>query len=322
MVNRTVPSQIRAAIENPQPAIRNPHSAVRNPPEVSIIIVNYNSWPCLRNCLQSIQTHAGDLAYEIIVADNASTDQSAENLAREFPQVRRIENSANFGFSRACNQGIQVATGTCILLLNPDTCFVSGMLSDAVHYLLVHPDIGILGAKVLNEDGSLQPACRRSIPTMRSAFFRFVGLSRLFPRSSTFGAYNLTHADENQTADVGAVSGAFLMFPRQLIEKTGGLDERFFIYGEDLDFCLRAAKVGKRVIYWPRVVIEHLKGQSIKSRRYASLFHFYNAMWLFYRKHYYSQHSLWENCATYVGIWVLGLSRFLLNVLTAPFSRK
>ena len=293
-----------------------------DPPELSIVIINYNSWPCLRDCLQSIPPHAGELGYEVIVVDNASTDRSAENLSAQFPEVQRIENPVNLGFSGAGNQGVHAAAGAYILLLNPDTLFVSGSLATAVRYLRTHPDVGILGAKVLNEDGSLQPACRRSIPTMRSAFFRFAGLSRLFPRSPTFAAYNLTYADEDETVDVGAVSGAFLMFPRRLIEETGPLDEQFFVYGEDLDFCLRAAKVGKRVVYWPQLVIEHLKGQSTKSRRYASLYHFYNAMWLFYRKHYYPQRSLWENSATYIGIWVLGLSRLLVSLVTAPFSRN
>jgi hypothetical protein len=190
-----------------------------------------------------------------------------------------------------------------------------------VRYLREHLEIGILGGKVLNEDGSLQLACRRSIPTMRSAFFRFAGLSKLFPQSPTFAAYNLTYADEDKIVKVEAVSGAFMMFPRQLADAVGGFDGRFFIYGEDLDFCLRVAKTGKDVVYWPHIVVKHVKGQSIKSWRFVSVYHFYHAMWIFYRKHYYPKNSWLENCATYMGIWILGVSRLLLNVVRAPFSR-
>lgn len=288
--------------------------------DLSVVIASFNSWQCLPHCLRSIQSHAGPICYEVVVVDNASSDGSAHNLASLFPNVRCLKNRQNIGFSRACNQGIKASSGEFILLLNPDCYLVSGTLAGAVAYLRAREEIGVLGGKVLNEDGTLQLACRRSIPTLRSAFFRFAGLSRLFPRSRALAAYNVTYADENQITDVEAVSGAFLMIRRGLVERIGSLDERFFMFGEDLDICLRAARDGKRVVYWPGVVVKHLKGQSIRSRPYASLYHFYNAMWLFYQKHYYRESTWWENCATFAGIWTVGLARLAWSGLTGPLS--
>ena len=279
--------------------------------DLSVIIAAYNSWPCLPECLEAIRAHAGDIRWEVIVVDNASSDGTPEKLAVLFPQVCCIVNSANLGFSRGCNQGMRRARGEFFLLLNPDSYLISGTLAAAVSYLRGHPDVGILGARVLNKDGSLQLACRRSIPTLRSAFFRFAGLSRLFPRHRALAAYNLTHIDEMETADVESVSGAFMMTRRSLVDKIGGLDERFFMFGEDLDWCLRVARAGWRVVYWPDVVIRHLKGQSIATRRYASLYHFHHAMWLFYRKHYAAGNGWWKNCAAFGGIWTLGIARVL-----------
>lgn len=288
--------------------------------DLSIVIVGYNSAACLPRCIESIRSHVGVIRHEIIVVDNASTDGSPEMLARSFPGVRCVANAANRGFSKACNQGIDVSTGEMILLLNPDCEIHSGALASAVDYLRVHPDIGILGARLLNEDGRLQLACRRSIPTPRSAFFRLTGLSRLFPRNPTVAAYNLTYADETQTTDVQAVSGAFLMIPRRLVEEIGRLDERFFMFAEDLDWCLRVTASGRRVVYWPAIVVMHSKGQSIRSRRYASLFHFYHTMWLFYEKHYAARSAGWQNAAVCVGICTAGSARLLWNLLRAPFT--
>ncbi|MBI4456100.1 MAG: glycosyltransferase family 2 protein [Acidobacteria bacterium] len=290
--------------------------------DLSVIIAGYNSWRYVPDCLASIRLHAGGIDLEVIFVDNASSDGSMEKLAASFPQVRRIANSRNLGFSRACNQGLEISTGEFILLLNPDAYLMSGTLAEAIDYLRAHDDAGILGGKVLNEDGTLQLACRRSIPTVRSAFFHFVGLSSLFPRCRSFGAYNLTYTDEDTRMDVEAVSGAFLMVSRQLIRAVGGLDERFFLYGEDLDWCLRAMRAGKRVVYWPKIVLRHRKGQSTRSRRYVSLYHFYHAMWLFYRKHYYEGNPWWENWAAYVGIWTAGLAGVVWKSFTDPFRTR
>ena len=290
--------------------------------DLSIIIPTYNSRRCMPECLRSIRAHAGNLSPQIFVVDNASTDGTADQPALASSPVHYIRNPRNIGFSRACNQGIAASSGEFLLLLNPDTALLSGTLEEMVRYLRTHPDVGILGAKVLNRDGTLQLACRRSIPTLRSAFFRLSGLSRLFPRSRTFGAYNLTFRDENEAMDVEAVSGAFLLIRRELVERIGGLDERFFMFGEDLDWCLRARQAGSRVLYWPQIVIRHLKGESIRSRPFASLYHFHHAMWLFYRKHYYDQNARWENWAAFVGICAAAAVQLTCRAVVCPWRRR
>ncbi|HEY2933701.1 MAG TPA: glycosyltransferase family 2 protein [Acidobacteriota bacterium] len=289
--------------------------------DLSVIVVNYNAREHLQSCLSSIQQHAGDISCEQIVVDNASSDDSAEYVATNFPAVHLLRNATNLGFGRACNQAFAVSRGDFLLLLNPDARLAAGSLAEAVRYLRQHPEIGILGGKVLNPDGSLQPACRRAIPTPRSAFFHFAGLSRMFPRHRKFGEYNLTFLDADDTAEVGAVSGSFLMARREVMESILGFDERFFIYGEDLDLCLRAVCAGKKVVYWPSITAVHSKGGSVKSRRFASWFHFYHAMWLFYRKHYYGQNPWWKNGAVYAAIWLSALPSLFWNAVKSTFLR-
>ena len=289
--------------------------------DLSVIVVNYNAREHLRECLSSVADHAGPIRYEQIVVDNASTDGSSEYLATNFPELHLLQNASNVGFGRACNQGFAVSRGNFLLLLNPDARIVSGLLSDALDYFRQHADVGILGGKVLNPDGSLQTACRRSIPTTRSAFFHLAGLSRMFPKHRKFGEYNLAFLDADETADVGAVSGSFLMVRREVMESILGFDERFFMYGEDLDLCLRAARAGKRVVYWPRIAAVHSKGASVKSRRFASWFHFYDAMWLFYKKHY-GKAPWWKNAAVYCAIWLAGLAGLFREFITYPFRKR
>ena len=290
--------------------------------DLSVVIVSYNSAGFLDVCIESLLSRSGDASLEVIVVDNASSDGSADGVTQRFPDVHCIRNPENRGFARACNQGIQAARGEIVLLLNPDTVLIAGTLGDATRYLKEHGDVGILGGKVLNANGTLQLACRRSIPTLRSAFFKFSGLSWLFPRSPFFSEYNLTYMDENRAAEVVAVSGAFLMIRRSLAVSIGGLDERFFMYGEDLDLCLRARQVEMSTVYWPSIVIRHSKGESNRSRPFASLFHFYHAMWLFYRKHYYEGHAWWQNLVTCIGICVVGGIRIGLQLLAHPLRRR
>jgi GT2 family glycosyltransferase len=290
--------------------------------DLSVVIVSYNSARFLDVCIQSIHARSGGIELEVIVVDNASRDGSADIVAQLFPHVVCIRNSQNTGFAYACNQGIREARGEFVLLLNPDSAIIAGTLEEAVRHMQSHPDIGILGAKILNRNGTLQLACRRSIPTMRSAFFKFSGLSRLFPGSRFFSEYNMTYMDENEPADVVAISGAFLMIQRDLALNVGGLDERFFMYGEDLDLCLRARQAGSRALYWPFIVVRHYKGESNRYRPFASLFHFYHAMWLFYRKHYYEAHAWWENMATWLGICAVGSVRLGLRALLYPLKRR
>jgi GT2 family glycosyltransferase len=263
-------------------------------PEVAIVICNHNTAPELGACLRSLA--AGGLAdtrAEVWVADNASTDGSAALVAKEFPWVRLLRAPGNLGFAagnnlalRAAGFGGPAASGARhALLLNPDTIVPPGAIRAMLDLLEAEPDIGALGPKLLLADGRLDVACRRSFPTPEVSFYRFSGLARLFPKSRRFGRYNLTYLDPDQPADVDSVVGACMLVRGAALADVGLLDERFWMYGEDLDWALRLRKAGWRVVYRPAVVVHHLK-RAASSGSARARFEFQRAMWLFFEKHY------------------------------------
>ncbi len=269
---------------------------------LSIVIVNYNTEKLLRSCLESIYSGANGTPFDIWVVDNHSRDHSVAMLKSRFPRVKVIENPANVGFSRANNLVVSQSRSEYVLLLNPDTLILGDAIEQTLKFMKTHPKIGIAGCQVLNRDGTLQLACRRRIPTPEVAFYRLTGLSKLFPRSRVMARYNLTYQSADETQEVDAVSGAFLMIRRQVIEQIGLLDERFFMYGEELDWCLRTKQAGWSVMYYPQARIIHYKGQSTQSNSRRAAFEFYHAMYLFHRKHFAAECSAALNFLVYAGI--------------------
>ncbi len=276
-------------------------------PKLSIVIVNFNAGKLLQKCLDSIYAETRQIPFEIWVVDNDSTDASVSMIRRNFPQVNLIENKKNFGFAKANNQAINKCKGHYILLLNPDTLILKKALEKMVKFMDEHAQIGIGGCKVLNEDGMLQLACRRKFPTPSVAFFRMVGLSRLFPNSKVMAKYNLTYLNSNEPHEVDAVSGAFLMIRRKVIEEIGLLDEQFFMYGEELDWCFRAKKAGWKVMYYPHAEIIHYKGECSKFNHRKATFEFYRSMYLFHKKHFAQNHHPIINIIIYTGIFLKAL---------------
>lgn len=256
--------------------------------DLSIIIVNYNVKEFLLNLLQSIQNAKNDLSLEIIVVDNASDDGSVELVKEKYPDVNLIVNKTNIGFGAANNQALKIARGKYFLLINPDTIVKENTFKEMINFFEKNPSTGIAGCKVLNPDGTLQLACRRGFPGPWTSFTKVMGLSRLFPKSKLFARYNLTYLDENQTYEVDAISGAFMMMRRELYQKIGGFDQQFFMYGEDLDLCYRAQKSGYKVFYVHTTEIIHFKGESTKRSSIDETKVFYDAMHLFVRKHFSS----------------------------------
>lgn len=254
--------------------------------ELSIIIVNYNVKAFLQNCLLSIKKATEKIDSEIIVVDNASDDGSIELIKKNFNDITLIESQVNLGFSRANNLGLKISHGKYICLINPDTIVEENTFQVMIDFMDNHPEVGLAGCKILNPDGTFQLACRRSFPTPWVAFTKIIGLSKLFPKSKLFAKYNLTYLDENQSYEVDAVSGSFMFFRREVYEKIGGLDETFFMYGEDLDYCYRVKKAGYKVYYVHSTQIIHFKGESTKRSNIDELKHFYDAMRLFVRKHF------------------------------------
>lgn len=256
--------------------------------DLSVIIVNYNVRQFLENALTSIMRAMEGLEGEVFVVDNASDDGSIETVRSKFPDVILIENRINLGFARANNLALKQARGRCILLINPDTVVQENTLRVMLGFFDENPDVGLAGCKILNPDGSFQLPCRRSFPTPWVAFTKIFGLSALFPNSRLFGRYNLTYLNTDETYEVEAVSGSFMMVRREAYLKVGGLDEAFFMYGEDLDWCYRFSQAGFKVFYVHSTAIIHFKGESTRRSDLDEIKVFYNAMQLFVEKHFNS----------------------------------
>lgn len=253
---------------------------------LSIIIVSYNVREFLEQALLSIDRAVGLLDHEIFVVDNNSMDGSAEFVRQRFPAVRLIALNENLGFARANNLAMALASGRFLCLINPDTIVQEDTFTTLLAFFDKHPEAGLLGCKILNPDGTLQLACRRSFPTPWVAFSKIIGLAALFPRSRLFGRYNLTFLDENEVSEVEAISGSFMLVRRDAVEQVGMLDESFFMYGEDLDWCFRIRSAGWKVCYVPTTQIIHFKGESSKRSPFEQRRLFYEAMRLFVRKHF------------------------------------
>lgn len=244
---------------------------------LSIVVVNWNTVLLLADCLRSILDGTRNLEYEIIVIDNASADGSAEMIAREFPQVRLIRNSANVGFARANNQGIRASRGRYVLLLNSDTVVPPGALNALVQFMDDHPDAGACGPRLARADGCAQRFAFGGDPSIGYLLARG-GMHLVFHKPLHDWETRVTH-------QVDWVSGAALMARRDALEQVGGFDEKFFMYFEDNDLCLRLHRAGWRVFYDPGVTITHLGGASLKQN--ASRTRYYDAsLRYFYAKHY------------------------------------
>lgn len=256
--------------------------------DLSIIIVNYNVRQFLENALASVYRAMEGVQGEVFVVDNASDDGSVEMVTAKFPHVYLIENKANVGFAKANNAALKRAKGKYLLLLNPDTIVQEDTIKVMINFFDENPDAGLAGCKILNPDGSFQLPCRRSFPTPWVAFTKIFGLSALFPKSKLFGKYNLTYLSEDETFEVDAISGSFMFLRRDVYEAVGGLDESFFMYGEDLDWCYRVAKGGYSVYYVHATQIIHFKGESTRRSEIDEIRTFYRAMQLFVEKHFSS----------------------------------
>lgn len=255
-------------------------------PDISVIIVNYNVKDYLLQCLRSLAASVGDCKVDVLVVDNNSQDGSVAELQSLFPDVRWIQLDENIGFGRANNIGLEHATGTYVLYLNPDTIVGSDTLEVMKRFLDEHPQTGIAGCKVLNPDGSFQVACRRGLPTPWVSFCKLFGLQRLFPSSKLFAGYNLTYLPIDATYSVDALIGAFMIGRRDLLQRLGGFDPAFFMYGEDIDLCYRVQLAGFDVTYVHTTSIVHYKGESTKRSSINEVRVFYDAMEIFARKHF------------------------------------
>lgn len=270
--------------------------------QLSIVIVNYNVCDLLLNAVASVYVALEGISGEIIVVDNASSDGAIETLNRIYPEVITIPLDRNLGFGAANNIGIERSRGEYILLLNPDTVVQEGTLRTMLEFMREHPDAAFSGCKIILPNGSYDPVSKRGFPSPWSSFCRVFGLSRLFPKSKFFGGYNLTYMDANEVARIDALAGCFMFCRGDVLKRLGGFDTDFFMYGEDLDLCYRAKKMGGEIYYVPWTSIMHFKGESTRRSSIDALAVFYEAMEIFARKHFRSNIAmLWMIRA---GIWV------------------
>jgi len=239
-------------------------------PEASVLIVSFNTRDRLRNCLDSLRSVKDSTPLEILVVDNASADQSADMVRCEFPEVRLIRSDRNLGFANANNLAAESANGRYLILLNSDAVLSKGVIERAVARMDQHPEVGMAGGRLSDEQGGLQPSARL-FPTLLLEFFTLSGLADRFPRSRLLGAFNRTWANPEVAAEVDWVPGAFAIIRRDVLTDTGLFDPRYFLYYEEVDLCRRIRQQGFRILYWPDLRIMHIGGESSRTLKDQTL---------------------------------------------------
>ena len=288
---------------------------VQRDTEISIIIVSYNVRNLLENCLHSVFTALNGISGEVFVVDNNSDDGSASMVREKFPDAELIANDENLGFARANNLALQRSSGKYLLLLNPDTIVQEDTFRAMLDFFQSHPDAGMAGCKIINADGGFERACRRSFPSPWVSFTKLSGLSTIFPNSKLFAKYNLTYLSEDETYKVDAISGSFMFLRREVYDQIGGLDETYFMYGEDLDWCYRVNEAGWGVYYVHNTTIVHYGGESTRRSSIDAKAVFYKAMEVFAEKNLHA--SPFMLAVIRLGIrFRLGLSRSKQAILS------
>lgn len=266
-------------------------------PLLSIVIVAYKSRDEIGACLASLPERMEGRVVETIVVDNSPGDGTGEIVRCDFPRVAYLPAQANLGFGRANNLGYAHSRGEFVLFLNPDTISNVAALVHCIDRLRADRRIGMISPKLVQADGGMDLACRRSIPTLWDGFCRATGLAAALPNRAFFAGYNLTHLAENGTHDVGAINGAFMLLSRCVLEavapKGEVFDEQFFMYGDDLDLCIRVTRAGWRIVYDGRVQILHLKGLSVAKDYDTMARAIFDANRDVYLKHFNPSGSRW-----------------------------
>ena len=271
--------------------------------DISVIIVNYNVKYFLEQCLCSVQKALIKLDGEIIVIDNTSADGSMEYLQPKFNNVHFIVNEKNLGFGKACNQGLVRAKGKYILFLNPDTVIPEDCFEKCIRFLDSHTDAGAMGIRMVDGSGKFLKESKRAFPSPLTSLYKLTGLAILFPHSKTFGKYHLGYLDEHQNHIIDVLAGAFMMVKKEVLDKAGGFDEVFFMYGEDVDLSYRIQKTGYNNYYFSESSIIHFKGESTRKGSLNYVKMFYLAMSVFVRKHYGTQRAGLFNFFIQTAIW-------------------
>lgn len=300
---------------------------------VYAIVVNFRTPDLTASAIEHLCASRLDARpLHVIVVDNGSGDGSADQLAAQFPTIPVIASPQNLGFAGGNNLAIAELLGqipawtdrndTFVLLINSDVEVDVDAVAICVDFMKAHPSVGIVGPKVVLPDGRLDLACRRGFPTPARAFWKLTGLAKRFPDNPRFTGYNLTHLDEDEVTEVDAVMGAFMLVRLAAIDAAGLLDERFFMYGEDIDWAYRIKQHGWRVYYVPTATVRHLKGATTRRQSYRMIVEFYRAMWLFHRKHYAEQSFFLLNWLVAAGVVVRGSVAIAANALRPAEAKR
>ena len=252
--------------------------------DISIIIVTWNSQDFIRNCLDSIYLLPDKVRYEIIVADNASSDNTKEIVREFYPEVNLIENKENLGYAQANNQGMEKSQGNYILLLNPDTQLMENSLVSMYEFMEANPQVGALGPKLLNPDRSVQPSCRE-FPTFSTLIWEFSGLSRLFPKSRIFGRWRMGYFAFDRTREVDQPMGSCLMLRRETLNVVSFFDENFSMFFNDVDLCYRIKNAGWKIYFVPDAQVLHYRGASTRKAKRKMIWLSHLSFYKFFKKH-------------------------------------
>ena len=271
-------------------------------PLVSVIVVSHNVKDLLLDCLTAL-FEGTEIPFEAIVVDNNSKDGSAAAVEAAYPRVKLHRMNRNLGSGRAANAGLEKATGRFVLLLGADVMVAKGCVDELADFLLVRQDAGAVGPRLIQPDGRLDPLARRAFPSPRVAFYRFSGLSRIFPRSSHFGRHNMGHLSAEKPHEIDAGSASCLLVRRAAIAKIGFLDPAYRQYGEDLDLCYRLKQGGWKIFYVASAEAVHVTGAPTRKESAKMLYEFHSAMWTFHHKHYADDLPAFGNGLYWAAIW-------------------
>lgn len=289
--------------------------------KLSVIIVSYNVEHFLEQCLHSVRKAVKNIPAEIFVVDNSSVDGSVEMVKKKFPEVKIIANEKNIGFARANNQAINEAKGEYVLLLNPDTVIQEDTFEKTIKFMDEKKEAGALGVMMLDGKGNFLPESKRGLPTPSVAFNKVFGLSFLFRKSKTFGKYHLGYLDKNKIHEVDVLAGAFMLIRKSVLDKIGLLDERFFMYGEDIDLSYRVTLAGYKNYYFPETRIIHYKGESTKKSSVNYVLVFYNAMAIFAKKHFAKNQAKMFSFLIFIAIFLragIALTKRVISQIVVP----
>lgn len=288
--------------------------------DISFNIVTYNSFGPLKICLDSLISSLGSsLDYEITIIDNGSEDKTVEFIEENYPDIVLIKNNRNFGYTKAMNQGLRISKGKYSVQLNPDVSVPHNTFQQLSDWLDDHPDVGICIPKVLNQDGSFQRQCRRGFARPLEVVSYFLKLDKLFPNNKKLGNYVKTYLPEDEIVEVDAVSGSCMMIRKEVIEEIGYLDERFFAYQEDTDFCFRAKNAGWKVYYLPIATVTHLGGRGgSRSNPFRGIFEWHKSYYLYYNKNLAKDYFFLVNWFMYL---MVGL-KLAFSLIGALFSKE